>query len=87
MNCAVLFLARSKQFCELRTVCVLPFIKNIRHCAFFVISEKLAITDKQCTRGDRRERRFIKLIFLFMCHLFVDRGRAVDMCLFELEPL
>ena len=85
MNCAVLFLARSKQFWELRTVCVLPFIKNIRHCAFFVISEKLAITDKQCI--DRRERRFIKLIFLFMCHLFVDRGRAGDVCLFELEPL
>ena len=26
-------------------------------------------------------------LFLLMCHLFVDRGRAVDVCLFELELL
>ena len=26
-------------------------------------------------------------LFLLMCHLFVDRGRAVDVCLSELELL
>ena len=70
MNCAVLFLAQSKQVGELRTFCVFAVHKehsNIVLFFFFCNFRKPRITDKQCI--DQWERRFIKLIFLLMCHL------------------
>ena len=72
MNCVVLFLAQSKQFGELRTFRVFAVIKNI---------------GTLCPFCNFRKPHNQKLIFLLMCHLFIDQGCAVDVCLFGLEPL